>query len=54
MNMKYELPLNDEVERLRKKMIEIASNQGFASQESVEVSQELDLLLNKMQMEHQV
>lgn len=54
MNIHQEGPLHDEVEKLREKMAEIAFDQGFASAESVEVSQELDRLLNKLQMEQTV
>ncbi|WP_226578200.1 Spo0E family sporulation regulatory protein-aspartic acid phosphatase [Halobacillus litoralis] len=37
------------VEYLRKKMTEVALEKGFSSVESVQISQELDALLNELQ-----
>lgn len=42
-------PLMIEVEELRKQMAQIAVEKGFSSDESVEASQKLDELLNKIQ-----
>ena len=39
--------LLNRIECLRRSMIEIATNKGFASNESIEVSRELDNLLNQ-------
>ncbi len=35
------------IENLRRSMIEVAIEKGFSSKESIEISQELDGLLNK-------
>ncbi|GGM20086.1 hypothetical protein GCM10011351_02410 [Paraliobacillus quinghaiensis] len=35
-----------QIETLRKKMIEVTVEKGFTSQESIELSQQLDRLLN--------
>ncbi|MBA2174366.1 aspartyl-phosphate phosphatase Spo0E family protein [Halobacillus locisalis] len=42
--------LTSEIEHLRKRMVEVALEHGFASEESVELSQKLDTLLNQMQI----
>ncbi|MBH0228949.1 aspartyl-phosphate phosphatase Spo0E family protein [Halobacillus yeomjeoni] len=45
-------PLMIEVERLRKRMSEIAVEKGFSSEESVRISQRLDQLLNQIQRDY--
>ncbi|MCA0969472.1 aspartyl-phosphate phosphatase Spo0E family protein [Halobacillus litoralis] len=49
MDLNEQGSLLDEVEKLRQKMIDVARHQGFASEESVEISQRLDQLLNQLQ-----
>lgn len=39
-----------QIEKIRKRMIEIALIEGFTSKESILLSQELDLLLNKYEI----
>ncbi|WP_077325869.1 aspartyl-phosphate phosphatase Spo0E family protein [Virgibacillus siamensis] len=39
--------LLNNIELLRKKMTDVALQEGFSSNESVEISQELDKLLNR-------
>lgn len=41
----------EEVERLRKRMMEVANEKGFSSVESVQISQRLDTLLNEIQQQ---
>ncbi|RPF52283.1 aspartyl-phosphate phosphatase Spo0E family protein [Aquisalibacillus elongatus] len=41
--------LQSEIEQLRSKMEEIASTYGYTSKESIQLSQELDYLLNEYQ-----
>lgn len=39
--------LLNRIETLRRNMIEVANNKGFSSNESIEISRELDNLLNQ-------
>ncbi|MFC4387246.1 Spo0E family sporulation regulatory protein-aspartic acid phosphatase [Gracilibacillus marinus] len=42
----YQLELIDKIERLRKEMTDVALSKGMTSEESLNISQELDRLLN--------
>lgn len=42
--------LQQEIERLRTKMVDIATSFGYTSEQSIKVSQELDALLNEYQL----
>nr|WP_143060171.1 aspartyl-phosphate phosphatase Spo0E family protein [Salinibacillus kushneri] len=42
--------LKEEIELVRFKLVEVATWYGFTSKESIEVSQELDILLNMYQI----
>ncbi|SEQ54439.1 aspartyl-phosphate phosphatase Spo0E family protein [Piscibacillus halophilus] len=41
--------LQKEIEQLRSKMVDIATRYGYTSKESIQLSQELDCLLNEYQ-----
>lgn len=47
MKKEKEKNLQQEIENLRKKMVETANKKGFTSSETIELSQKLDLLLNE-------
>ncbi|WP_238378732.1 aspartyl-phosphate phosphatase Spo0E family protein [Halalkalibacillus sediminis] len=49
MTPKNKETLQQQIEAVRKQMILIATEKGYTSQESVEVSQKLDDLLNEYQ-----
>jgi hypothetical protein len=41
------------IENRRRKMFELASKYGYSSEQTVECSQKLDILLNKLMVEEQ-
>lgn len=50
-NISLELLLLNQIDKKKKKMVEIASNTGISSAQTLQCSQELDILLN-LHMKH--